>query len=562
MDKNVGRRFVSAIVSMLAVLLVLFLIWKITGRDLLDVDFLLNNKTGKQEENTVVYAMSVEPNLDPHWNASATGALIQENIREGLYRVTETGIELAGAESVEINEDATVWTFRLRKNAVWNDGKPVVAGHYVYSMQRLVDPAIATTFMHDYGQFLLYGTEISNGRMKPSELGVRALDDYTLEISLANPCVFFDTILTYSAFYPMRAEFVTEDGNGKWAWKVESSVTNGAMNMTYCDENQEIVLEKNDSYWDAENVITEKIVIRMIDDPAVMLAMLERGEVDVIDSFPSGEMERLHAAGLYHSAPKLSTDFLLLNCQNSESNLLKDSRIRKALSLAFDREYLCNELLLGSKTPASAFVGHGFPGSTYEKDFRTEAGALISPDYAANIAEAQVLLAEAGYPGGEGLPVISCTFSNSSADYAIVFEYLQRAWKENLGVDVTIESMEKSAMTELRDAGKFEITPQNWGADYMDASNMLSIFVTGNLINGGKYSSAEYDGKYAESLKTFDQAKRMELLHRCEELLVAEDCVVIPLYHASAAAIYNEEKLENVRIAANGKIMLTDIVKK
>ena len=117
-------------------------------------------------------------------------------------------------------------------------------------------------------------------------------------------------------------------------------------------------------------------------------------------------------------------------------------------------------------------------------------------------------------------------------------------------------------MTEMRDAGKFDITPQGWGADYMDASNMLSIFVTGNLINGGKYNNEEYDAKYAESLATVDQAARMELLHRCEEMLIVEDAAIVPLYHASAVALYSEENLENVKIAANGKIMLTEIIKK
>lgn len=516
----------------------------------------------EEEGNVIRYAMGTEPNLDPHWNAGSTGAMLQETIREGLYRVTETGIELAGAESVSVNADATVWTFALRKDAKWNDGEPVTAEHYVWSMQRLVDPAISTTYMRDYGQFLLNGTAISDGTMEVSELGVKAIDDYTLEISLANPCTFFDTILTYSTFYPMRSEFVTEDGIGDWAWEVENSVTNGAMNMVYCDETQEIVLEKNPTYWDAANVATDKIVIKLVDDSNTTLALLETGEVDVIDSFPSEEVERLSAAGLYHSSPKLATNFLLLNCQDTETNMLKDSRVRKALSLAIDREFLCNVLLLGTKTPSVGYVGNGFPGSTADQDFRTEGGIMIQPDFEANVAEAQALLAEAGYPNGEGMPVITCTFSNTSADYVTIFEYLQATWEENLGLTIQLEPMENSAMTEMRDAGKFDITPQGWGADYMDASNMLSIFVTGNLINGGKYNSEEYDSKYAQSLQTVDQAERMALLHRCEELLILEDAAIIPLYHANAVALYNEENLENVKIAANGKIMLTEIIKK
>ncbi len=556
--KYFGRFFTSVLAPTLVVLLVLFLLISTGALPATQ----LSSDTAMEQSNVITYAMSTEPNLDPHWNASATGAMLQSMIREGLYKVTENGIALAGAESVDVNSSATVWTFRLRRDAFWNDGKPVTAGDYVYSMQRLVDPAIATTFMRDYGQFLKNGTEISDGVMEVSHLGVRAIDDYTLEIELANSCTFFDTILTYSAFYPLRADSVSEDGTGEWAWKVENSVTNGAMNMVYCDEAQEIVLEKNMAYWDAANVAADRIVVKLMDDTSAALAMLEAGEIDVIDSFPAEEVERLQAAGLYHSAAKLSTNFLLLNCLDTADNVLTDVQIRKALSLAIDREYLCNVLLRGTKTPAVALVGNGFPGSTFAQDFRTEGGRLIPADIQANVAEAQKLMNEAGYPNGDGFPVITCSFSYANADHAAVFEYLKDAWKEHLGIDVELQPMEPAAMTELRDAGKFEITPQSWGADYMDASNMLSIFVTGNLINGGKYSCAEYDEKYAESLRTVDQAARMALLHRCEELLIVEDCAVIPLYHANAAAIYSEERLENVKIAVNGKIMLTDIVKK
>ena len=516
----------------------------------------------EDETNTIRYAMSTAPNLDPHWNAGSSGTLIQSMIREGLYRVTETGVELAGAESVEVNEDATVWTFRLRRDAVWNDGKPVTADDYVYSMQRLVDPIISTTYMRDYGQFLKNGTEIADGIVEVSELGVKAVNDYTLQITLANPCMFFDTILTYSTFYPLRAETVTEDGVGDWAWNVEKSITNGAMNMVYCDETQEIILEKNERYWDAANVAADRIVIKLTDDVNGMLTMLENGDIDIIDNFPSEAFERLKAAGLYHSVPKLSTNFLLLNCMNTESNMLKDARVRRALSLCIDREYLCSEVLQGTKLPAQAFVGNGFPGSASDQDFRTEGGMLLSNDFEACVAQAQALMAEAGYPGGEGFPVLTCTYSNTYADYDIVFAYLKEVWEENLGITVQLEPTDNAVMNELRNFVRFDITPQGWGADYMDASNMLSIFVSGNMINSGMYSSAEYDEKYAESLQTVDQAERMELLHRCEELLIVEDCAIIPLYHASAAAIYSEENLANVKIAANGKLMLTDIIKK
>lgn len=509
-------------------------------------------------ENVVTIAMETSPNLDTHWNSGATGAWLLAQMYEGLYRVTATGFELAGATSVDVNEDATVWTFHLREEAVWNDGKPVTAADYVYSMQRLVDPSIATTYMRDYGQFLKNGTAICDGTMEVSELGVKALDDYTLEITLEQPCTFFDSILTYTTFFPLRADCVEEDGTGNWAWDVSKSITNGYMNMVACDEDQEIVMEKNQTYYGKDNVGLDKLVVKLIDDTNTTLSLLETGEVDLITSYPSEETERLQAAGLYHATPQLSTNFLLVNTQDIEGNALKDAKVRQALSLCIDREFLCNVLLLGVKTPAKAYIGGGFPGSTPEMDFRTEAGDLIVTD----VEKAKQLLAEAGYPDGEGFPVITCSYANNSADYTTIFEYLQATWEENLGITVQLEPIEKAAMGELRDAGKFDITPQGWGADYMDASNMLSIFVTGNFINAGRYSSEAFDTAYAQSLQTVDQATRMNLLHDAEKALIVDDCGIISLYHSNAVALYSDDNLENVVIGANGKVLLIDIINK
>ena len=506
------------------------------------------------DENVVTIAMQTSPNLDPQWNAGATGAWLLGVMYEGLYDVTATGFELGGAERVDISDDATIWTFYLRQDAKWSDGQPVTANDYVYSLRRLVNPEISTTYMLDYGQYLKNGAAIANGEMAVEELGVTAIDDYTLEIQLENPCTYFDSILTYSAFFPMREDMVVEDGTGNWAWDAEKSVTNGPMKMISCDEDQEIVMVKNEYFHSADEIALDRLVVRLIDDTNTTLQLLETGEVDLINTYPSEETERLQEAGLYHASPALSTNFLLLQCENEPTN---NALVRQALSYAIDRDFLCNVLFLGTKTPATAYVGGGFPGSSADTDFRTEGGDLISYDP----ERAQELMAEAGYPGGEGFPVLTCSYSNNSADYTTMFEYLQAQWEEILGITVVLEPLEVASMTELRDAGDFEITPQAWGADYMDASNMLSIFVTGNFINGGRYSNEEYDALYTQSLATVDQAERMELLHQAEAILM-EDMGTIPLYHSNNVALYSDDVLENVAIGSDGKPILTDIIHK
>ena len=507
--------------------------------------------------NVLTIAMGTKPCLDLHWNAGSTGANLMNMLREGLYRVTENSIELAGAESLDVSEDGLTWTFHLRQDALWSDGQPVTAKDYVYSMKRLVDPAVASTYMLDYGCYLLNGSAISNGEKPLDELGVTAIDDYTLEIKLQEACSYFDAMLCYTAFYPLREDTVLEDGTGHWAWEVERSITNGRMIMTACDEEKEIVLEKNPYYYGKDDVALDKLIIKLVDDTNTTLQLFETGAVDLVESFPSEETDRLKAAGYYHSVPSLYTRFLLVN-NNAEG--LSDARVRKALSMVIDREFVAQVILADSFIAADTYVGRGFPGASDGADFHTEGGALFSSTCTdEDIAAAKALMAEAGYPNGEGFPLLVCSYG-SSPNYDLLFQYLQSTWEENLGITVKLDPLEGATMTTLRDAGDFLITPQGWGPDWLDASNMLSIFVTGNFINAGRYSSEAFDKAYNDAKLTFDRTERMALLHEAERILVAEDMGIIPLYHRHTTALYRESDLTNVKFDADRKIMYTDII--
>jgi oligopeptide transport system substrate-binding protein len=507
----------------------------------------------EEGSNILTIALQLRPNLDIHWNAGTTGALLMGVMYEGLYNYTESGFELAGATSVEVSDDGLTWTFKLREDAVWTDGKPVTAQDYVNSMRRLVNPEIGSIYASDYGQFLKNGLAVVNGETPVEELGVTAVDEFTLQIELQDVCAFFDALLCYTSFFPLRTDAVLEDGLGYWAWDTERSITNGPLKMVYCDEEQEIRYEKNESYWNAQNVSLDGLVVKLVDDSNTMLSLLTTGTVDLIFSYPSEETQRMIDDGYYHNAPNLATNFLLVN---NEREPLTDPRVRKALSISFDREYLTDVLFMGTKKAAEAYVGNGFPGSSPAQDFRDEGGALL--EYDPELA--RQLLTEAGFPGGAGFPVLEISYSNSSADYVVLFEYLQAVWEEELGITVTLSPIENAAMAELRDAGQFDITPQGWGADYFDASNMLSIFVTGNFINGGRYSDSAFDDAYTQSLNTIDNAERMALLHEAERLLVDVDMGIIPLYHSAYVYLYKDGTLSNVKINANAKVMLEDII--
>ncbi len=514
-------------------------------------------------ENVLTIAMATKPCLDIHWNAGSTGASLMNLLYEGLYRITETGIELAGATSRDVSEDGTVWTYHLREDAVWSDGKPVTAADYVYSMKRLVDPAVSSTYMIDYGMYLKNGEAISREEegYTLDDLGVRAVDDYTLEITLEEPCSYVESMLAYTCYFPLREDCVgVEEGNEAresnwtWAWDAERHITNGRMILTFCDPEQQLVLEKNPTYYGKDTVKLDKLVVKLTDDDNTKLALFENGDVDMIDGFPSEETQRLKDAGYYHSVPSLYTRFLLVN-NNAEG--LKDPRVRKALSLVIDREFVADVILAGSFIAADTYVGAGFPGAV--ADFHTDGGPLFSKTCTdEDIAEAQKLMAEAGYPGGAGFPLLTCRYAQSP-NYDLLFQYLESTWSENLGITVHLESMESGAMGTLRDNGEFLITPQGWGPDWLDASNMLSIFVTGNFINAGRYSNAAFDEAYAKAKITNDTEARLNLLHEAERILIEEDMGIIPLYHRHAVALYRDSDLSGVKFDADRKVMYCDI---
>jgi oligopeptide transport system substrate-binding protein len=507
-----------------------------------------------QVGNELIMAFGIRPNLDPHWNAGTTGNILLRLMYEGLYRYTESGFDFAGATGVTQSPDGLTWTFKLRQDAKWSDGKPVTAKDYVYSIKRLVDPAVGTTYMRDYGQFLKNGLAVAEGKLPVDQVGARAVDDYTLEIKLENVCSFFDALLCYSTFYPLRSDVITEDGTGYWAWDASKSITNGPMKLVFCDEEQEIVLEKNTAYWNAASVKLDRLVVKLLDDANTQLALFNTNQVDLLIAFPSEEVRTLNSRGFYHPVPRLGSGFLLVNTQKSP---LSDPQVRRALSLAFDRKYLAETLLNNTRIAGTTFIGRGFPGSAPGKDFLSESPVLV--DY--NVTEAKNLLARAGYPNGQGFPVLEIPYP-TNPDNTTVLEYLQSIWKENLGINVTLTPLEAATMTPLRDEGKFDLTTQNWGADYFDVSNMLSIFAPGNLINAGRYENPAFTEAYNKSLHTVDNAERIRLLHEAERILIQQDAGIIPLFYLVQPFVFRDETVTNVKYDANGWIMFTDVIVK
>ena len=432
------------------------------------------------------------------------------------------------AESLNVSEDGLIYTFTLRTNAKWADGESVTAGDFVYALRRAADPASGA----EYTSFIEYvknATSILAGDLPKEMLGVKAIDDYTLEIELESPTGYFLDILTYPIFAPVRQDIIEEYGNS-WTLNPKTYIGNGAFIMTEKSPDSRIVMIKNTNYWNKDEIIPEKITFVMMQDPTLALAGIKEGSLDFSVKVLSEDAESLKNEGILDIAPYYSTVAFGIN---DNDGILKDKRIRKALSLAIDRNYIVEKVVLTAKSPTSAWVPVG--AYDVEGDFRENGGEYLDiskESYSNNVETAKRLMAEAGYPNGEGFPVLEYKTTPDSV-YIRVAEAIQQMWKENLGIDLQIFSMEWAAYQQMRLERNYQIMRTIWIGDYSDPMTFLENYLSYRPQNYAGYSNIQFDNYIEIARKSADQNVRMKAMHEAERLLIAEDNVLIPIYNPS-----------------------------
>ncbi len=485
---------------------------------------------GKVTELKISLASSPET-IDPARNSAVDGACYAIHQFEPLFRYKwdGTGVEPGMAESYDISEDGMVWTFHLR-DSKWSDGEPVKAQDFEFAYKRLVDPALAAPYAMDMGSFIKNGAAIVSGEMDKAELGIKALDDKTVEITLETPCPFFTEIVAFPVFSPVRQDIIEKYGDDNWVKGPESYVTNGAFMMESFELDAQMVSVPNPGYWDAASIVPTKITWLFLVDDKADLAALRAGEADFIDGFPQEESTALKAEGLHGMIPQLGTYYVSFNVGKEPfDNVL----VRKAMTLAIDTDFIANVLREGSVAPAEAFVGTGFSTSGASKPFRGEYKTYVAPaDYEANCKLAQEALAEAGYPNGEGIPKIEYLL-NDNTGHIMIAEALQKMWKDVLGIDIEIRVAEWAVVTSDRREGNFNLARNGWIGDYNDPATMLTLFLSTSGNNDGKYNNPEYDAKIAASMAETDPEKRDLLLHEAEDILIGQDWACAPIYYYS-----------------------------
>ena len=393
-----------------------------------------NKKQGETKELTVAIN-SETGSLDPAGMIALTYLAYSVTALDELLTFDENGeIEYRAAESYEVNEDSTVWTFHLRKNALWSDGTPVCAQDFLNTMIRALDPASG----NGYANYLFpieNAEAIYNGEKDADSLGVEIPDDDTLVFHLSEPCVYFLDLLRLPVYTPSCAKYADEVGSG-WDKDPASSVANGPFCLVEYVPEQYFVLEKNENYWNKDAVKLDRITYKFFDDQQSMASAYETGEVDVATALPSYVMELYEGKEDLVVTDTIATRYIY---PNLEVEPLNDVRVREAITLAIDREELCS--IVGTDTePAINLVARYMKNKETGNYFVEES----DPPFEENVERAQELLAEAGYPDGEDFPVLTYKYPSLEMD-SDTAQVLKEQLKRNLNIDIELEAQELGA---------------------------------------------------------------------------------------------------------------------
>lgn len=503
--------------------------------------FIFSCSSNKSSNDNAIYVnVGPEPKtIDPSLNSSLDGNLYIQHIFEGLAsRDKNNQITYGTADYWEMSEDALTYTFHIRSNAKWSDGKNVVADDFVYAWRRVVDPNTASEESYML-EVVSNAIDITLGKKSVEELGIRAIDDNTLEVKLQYPTPHFLELVSCSIYFPLRKDVIEANGD-KWTLSPETYICNGPFMMTDRKTDENITIEKNTNYWNIENIVPNKIVFVLINNEASIIAGIKDGSLHFAKNPPSQEIDSLKKDGLIYTIPLLGTYYYSFNMTNE---IFKDVRVRKALSLAIDRNYIVESVTKAGHKPAGAWIPFGF--NVAGSDFREAGGDYYSikpEDYAKNVEEAKRLLEEAGYKNGENFPVID--FKSNSGEHIQIFEAVQQIWKENLNIDSVISQEEWSSyLTTLRDKN-FMMARQSLITPYNDPMNAFSLFLSYSSQNNISYSNANYDNQLKISMSSANITNRINAMHKAEDIFM-NDMPIIPIYFYSDPIMISK-KLKDV----------------
>ncbi|MCZ8519845.1 MULTISPECIES: peptide ABC transporter substrate-binding protein [Paenibacillus] len=455
----------------------------------------------------LVVGFGYEPvNLDPALFPTAEEATLGITFFEGLLRVGKDGKPEAGAaDRWEISTDGTVYTFHMRENAKWSDGKPVTAKDFEYAWMRVLDPAVESPSASMLGP-IKNALAYHEGKADKASVGIKALSDSELQVTLEKPTSYFLGLLATFTFAPVRSDIV-EKVPSTWSTKSQLLISNGAFHVKQWQHKFEIVAEPNAYYWDRQEVKLSRLTFKLDGTSTGQWADFGDGAIDLGSALPKDlNVKEEVQKGTITSSPYLGSGFMMFNTTHKPFD---DPRVRKALGLVIDKQALA-ALDQSGQTPAGGFVPPGMPDAADQGDFRAIGGDLQPVQrQEQHIAEAKKLLAEAGYPGGQGLPEVSYLGAREfAAEVAKDFSLL--------GVQLKYTDDTSAIFWNRVDQGDYDLLEYAWIADYSDPINFLEVPANSPFFNIGP----AYTQKLQESATILDPAKRFQTLHDAEKLLL------------------------------------------
>ncbi|WP_322905064.1 peptide ABC transporter substrate-binding protein [Paenibacillus campi] len=497
--------------------------------------------------------MSAEPpTFDPAQAKDTQTNTALKLMYDGLTRMGADGNPTPGAaEKWDVSEDGLKYTFHLRNNAIWSNGDPVTAQDFVYAWERVLSPA--TTPASEYAYQLYYlknGEAFNTGKIKDfSQVGVKAVDDKTLEVTLTAPTPYWLGLTSFYTYYPVNKKNV--EANPQWAAKADTMVTNGPFTLTTWTTGQQLVWTKNDKYWDKDNIKLNTITASLVNSGATEYASYQSGQLDYAGS-PTGEIPTDQIAAAKQQYPDqfnakgiASTYYYEFN---NKEKPFDNANIRKAFAMSIDRQAIVDKVTLGGQLPAYGFVPPGIKGQNEE--FRTE----FKDDYfKEDVTQAKALLAQGLKEEGlTALPAITLIYNSSEAHQKVALA-IADMWKKNLGVNVQTENQEWSVFLNNRQSGNYQIARAGWTADYNDPMTFMDMWVTNGGNNDAKYSNPTYDKLITDAKSTQDNAKRMTDMAQAEKLLIQDDMVIMPIYYYTSISLV-KPNLKGIVVDFSGSV--------
>lgn len=474
---------------------------------------------------------------------------------ECLYRDDENDVpQPAGAETVDISDDKLVYTFHLREDATWSNGDPVVATDYEFAWQQALNPEVASDYA--YMLYFIHNAEpYFNGEVEWSEVGVKVIDEYTLEVTLDNPLPYATDLFAFPTLAPINQKFYEEVGADKYATDAEYFCCNGMYELTEWSHNSQIVFQKREDYWNADAVGPDEIVYKIITDSQAGLNSYLSREIDYTD-LDSGEVvQQAEAAGFEVGVkPARSSYYLIVN---TEDEFMSNQNLRLALAYSIDKQALVDTVYqndnqpMTSFTPPAIYGAAGADGPTFQEALLEERGEMYpaSGDLEKAQEYLQAALEELGCTVDELNLSIDCADDSLRRNCAT---FLQEQWRQNLGIEnIAVNSMQTKQVSANRQSGDYCMSLGGWSPDYNDAINFLDLWVTDGGNNDSFWSNEEYDNLIAQATAEADEEVRQQYLFDAEEILAAE-MPVIPLYWQCQNYSYNSDKIvDGAIITAN-----------